>query len=77
MMEELGISMEDLTSLNTLGYMPLTKAAVAALQARKDLVEYVTLNTEASDLEIYPLNGNKHWTRDNYGPVWIPKNQGL
>jgi signal peptidase I len=73
LMEELGISMEDLTSLNTLGYMPLTKAAVAALQARKDLVEYVTLNTEASDLEIYPLNGNKHWTRDNYGPVWIPK----
>lgn len=73
MMEELGISMEDLTSLNTLGYMPLTKAAVTALQARKDLVEYVTLNTEASDLEIYPLNGNKHWTRDNYGPVWIPK----
>ena len=73
MMEELGISMEDLTSLNTLGYMPLTKAAVAALQARKDLVESVTLNTEASDLEIYPLNGNKHWTRDNYGPIWIPK----
>ena len=23
--------------------------------------------------DIYPLNGNKHWTRDNYGPVWIPK----
>ena len=73
MLEELGISMEDLTSLNTVGYMPLTKAAVAALQARKDLVESVTLNTDASDLEIYPLNGNKHWTRDNYGPVWIPK----
>ena len=73
LMEELGISMEDLTSLNTLGYMPLTKAAVAALQARKDLVESVTLNTESSDLEVYPLNGNTHWTRDNYGPIWIPK----
>ena len=21
----------------------------------------------------YPLNGNKPWTNDNYGPVWIPK----
>ena len=73
LMEELGISMEDLTSLNTLGYMPLTKQAVTMLQARKDIVESVTLNTEANDLEIYPLNGNKHWTRDNYGPVWIPK----
>ena len=73
LMEELEISMEDLTSLNTLGYMPLTKQAVTMLQARKDIVESVTLNTEANDLEIYPLNGNKHWTRDNYGPVWIPK----
>ena len=72
-MEDLGISMEDLTSLNTLGYMPLTEHAVASLQGRKDIVESVTLNTDANDLEIYPLNGNKHWTRDNYGPVWIPK----
>ncbi len=73
LMEELGISMEDLTSLNTLGYMPLTKRTVTTLQARKDIVESITLNTEANDLEIYPLNGNKHWTRDNYGPIWIPK----
>ena len=73
MMEELGISMEDLTNLNTSGYLPLTKQAVAALQARKDIVDSIAINTEANDLEIYPLNGNKHWTRDNYGPVWIPK----
>jgi len=73
LMDELGISMEDLTSLNTAGYMPLTKYAVTSLQARKDIVESVTLNTEANDLEIYPLNGNKGWTRDNYGPIWIPK----
>ena len=71
-MEELGISMEDLTSLNTAGYMPLTKRAVAALKA-KDLVKSIELNTEANELDIYPLNGNMHWTRDNYGPVWIPK----
>ena len=73
LMEELGISMEDLTSLNTVGYLPLTKHAVEVLQGRKDLVETIKLNTDANDLEIYPLNGNKHWTRDNYGPVWIPK----
>ena len=73
LMEELGISMEDLTSLNTVGYMPLTNHAVKVLKAHPDIVESITLNTEANDLEIYPLNGNKHWTRDNYGPVWIPK----
>ena len=72
MMEELGISMEDLTSLNTAGYMPLTKHAVAVLSKRKDIVESITINNDTSDTDIYPLNGNMHWTRDNYGPIWIP-----
>ena len=72
MLKELGISNEDLLSLNSAGYMPLTKRAVAMLSQRKDLVESIEINTDASDLEIYPLNGNKHWTRDNYGPIWIP-----
>ncbi|MCI5452040.1 S26 family signal peptidase, partial [bacterium] len=52
---------------------PLTKHAVAVLSQRKDIVESITINTDASDTDIYPLNGNKHWTRDNYGPIWIPK----
>ena len=73
LMQDLGISMEDLMSLNQLGYMPLTQHAVDVLGARKDLVESIQLVTDASDTDIYPLNGNKHWTRDNYGPVWIPK----
>ena len=73
LMQELGISMEDLMSLNQLGYIPLTKHAVEVLSARKDLVASITLNTDASENDIYPLNGNKHWTRDNYGPIWIPK----
>ena len=46
MMKELGISMEDLTSLNQNGYMPLTKRAVAELSARRDIVEDITLNTD-------------------------------
>ena len=72
LMEQLGITMEDLMSLNTAGYMPLTKNSVAVLSKRKDIVESITINTDSSDTDIYPLNGNKHWTRDNYGPVWIP-----
>ena len=72
LMEELGISMEDLTSLNTAGYLPLTKHAVAVLSQRKDIVESITINNDTSDTDIYPLNGNMHWTRDNYGPIWIP-----
>ena len=72
LMKELGITMEDLMSLNTLGYMPLTKQAVAELK-KQGYVESIELNTEAEEWDIYPLNGNMHWTRDNYGPVWIPK----
>ena len=73
LMQELGISMEDLTSLNQNGYMPLTKAAVSALKARKDLVSSIRLNTDAFTGDLYPLNSLTQWTRDNYGPVWIPK----
>lgn len=70
---EQGISREDLMSLNQNGFMPLTKGAVKAMQRRKDLVESVTLNTKAAVGEVYPLNAVTGWTRDNYGPIWIPK----
>jgi signal peptidase I len=53
--------------------MPLTRKTAEVLKQRKDLVESIAINTEASEWDIYPLNGNKHWTRDNYGPIWIPK----
>ena len=73
LMKELGISMEDLSSLNQNGFMPLTKAAAKTLQARKDLVESIRLNTDAVTGDLYPLNSVTGWTRDNYGPIWIPK----
>jgi len=74
-MEELGISMEDLMSLNQRGYMPLTEKAANALRGMTDITESVTLNTSTADdgYHIYPINGDYGWTRDNYGPVWIPK----
>lgn len=73
LMKQLGISMEDLASLNQNGYLPLTKAAVKALQQRRDLVEHLSLNREAYTGDLYPLNAVTGWTRDNYGPIWIPK----
>ena len=73
LMQELGISMEDLMSLNQNGYMPLTNQAVKALSKRHDLVAEITPNTEAYTGDLYPLNAITGWTRDNYGPIWIPK----
>ena len=72
-MKQLGISMEDLMSLNERGYLPLTAQAARILKSRRDIVESITLNTDATTEDIYPLNGATGWTRDNYGPVWIPK----
>ena len=72
-LKDLGISMEDMTSLNQNGFMPLTKAAAKTLSGRKDLVESIRLNTDATTGDLYPLNAVTGWTRDNYGPVWIPK----
>ena len=73
LMDELGITNEDLTSLNQYGYMPLTKKAYQALKARTDLVESIRINEDATTGDLYPLNMVTGWTRDNYGPVWIPK----
>ena len=73
LMKELSISQEDLVQLNQTGYMPLTKRAVAELSKRKGLVASITPNLEQTVGDIYPLNARYGWTRDNYGPVWIPQ----
>jgi signal peptidase I len=73
LMRQLGISMEDLTSLNQTGNMPLTKAAMKELLKHKDIVASIRLNTDAVTGDLYPMDGVTGWTRDNYGPIWIPK----
>jgi signal peptidase I len=65
--------MEDLGTFNQSGVMPLTKKAYKTLAARKDIVETIHLNTDAVVGDLYPLDANTGWTRDNYGPIWIPK----
>ena len=73
LMDELGISNEDMASLNQYGYLPLTQKAAKKLAARKDIVADIRLNTDAQTGDLYPLNAYTGGTRDNYGPVWIPK----
>ena len=73
LIETLGISMEDITQLNQYGYMPLTQRAYNVLKSRKDIVKSISLNTDAPTGDLYPLNARTGWTRDNYGPVWIPQ----
>ena len=71
--DELGITNEDLLMYNQSGVIPLTKKAYLALKANRNLVESISINTDATYGDLYPLNTYTGWTRDNYGPVWIPK----
>ncbi len=56
------------------GYMPLTKRAAAELKKRGvvSAIRMVTDKDLFSDF-VYPLNAFTGWTRDNFGPLWIPK----
>ncbi len=76
LLRELGISQEDLAQLNTMGVMPLTKQAVAELMKHTEIVKSIEINTKATTGDLYPLDMVSGWTRDNYGPVWIPKKGG-
>ena len=73
LMGQLGISTEDITGLSQYGFIPLTKKAYNVLSKRKDIVQSIRLNTDAQAGDLYPLNAYTGWTRDNYGPIWIPK----
>jgi signal peptidase I len=73
--DELGLSLED-----TQGYqpgdmvfaLPLTKAALQKLSARKDLVSAVEPIEIEPTHDLYPQNLYTDWTVDDYGPIWIP-----
>ena len=70
---ELRLSSDDLRDLHQTGQMPLTAAARDRLLECSDIVESIDIDTTASTQELYPLNSYTGWTRDNYGPIWIPK----
>jgi signal peptidase I len=73
--EELSITQEDLFSAGSNHFMPMTHHAAKVLAQRTDLVDTLYMVTDADHVDqgkVYPVNGNHHWTRDNYGPVVIP-----
>jgi len=72
---ELQITKEDVTHLGSYGFMPLTRYAADELKRRgiASEVKVVSDSDMMSRNEVYPQNANFHWTRDNYGPIWIPK----
>ena len=75
--KELQITKEDVIQLSRMGVMPMTHHTASELK-RRGIAKTVQPVSDADlapfqpERAIYPQNGNMHWTRDNYGPIWIP-----
>lgn len=80
-LDRLGLNVSELwfdPSLPGYPAMPLTAEMLEAVKSYTNVVS-VTMNVDVwppdypdSDLTIFPFSGNFKWTRDNFGPLWIP-----
>jgi signal peptidase I len=74
-LEQLGISQDDYvrgSELASIGVyiLPLTTAMKEQLMKNSHIVS-IEIQPEQCGGEVYPL-GHNNWTRDNYGPIYIP-----
>jgi signal peptidase I len=68
---KLGISQEDRVTLaKGVHLFPLTAEMKAKLEKNKHVLS-IEVEPEQYGGEVYPL-GHNSWTRDNYGPIYIP-----
>ena len=77
-LEAIGIQRNENGQFNPVYHMPLTQEAVQKLQkmARSIHIETDELMTQFGGFgppDIYPYSADFGWSRDNYGPLWIPK----
>ena len=71
-LSKIGISKDDRES-NGAGvyHLPLTQAMKAEMEKNPHIVS-IEIEPETMGGEVYPL-GHNDWTRDNYGPIYIPR----
>ena len=71
-LEKIGISVADRVQIDaTTWHFPLTEGMKAEL-TKNPHVEEVMVEPEERGGAVYPL-GHNEWTRDNYGPIYIPR----
>ncbi|GHU15973.1 signal peptidase I [Betaproteobacteria bacterium] len=57
---------------NPVYHLPLTKKALE-IAGKLSAIKKIVIEPEAFGGTTYPVDYNTGWTRDNYGPLWIPK----
>ena len=71
-LEKLGISIADRVQVDaTTWHFPLTQVMKAELEKNPHVLA-IAIEPEEQGGAVYPL-GHNEWTRDNYGPIYIPK----
>ena len=71
-LEKLGISVADRMQIDaTTWHFPLTKAMKEELEQNPHVLAMI-VEPEERGGAVYPL-GHNEWTRDNYGPIYIPR----
>ena len=71
-LEKLGISLADRVQVDaTTWHFPLTQTMKAELEKNPHVLA-IAIEPEEQGGAVYPL-GHNDWTRDNYGPIYIPK----
>jgi len=71
-LEKLGISLADRVQVDaTTWHFPLTQAMKTELEKNPHVLA-IAIEPEEQGGAVYPL-GHNDWTRDNYGPIYIPK----
>ena len=53
-------------------HLPLTRSAFNTLEQQKN-VALIAVEPARRGGRVYPLDGDYGWSRDNYGPIYIPK----
>jgi len=71
-MDKLGISLSDRVQIDaTTWHFPLTQAMREEMEKNPHVLAMI-VEPEERGGEVYPL-GENSWSRDNYGPIYIPK----
>ena len=71
-LEKIGISVADRIQTDVQSWhFPLTEAMKAELEKNPHVLA-ITIEPESQGGAVYPL-GHNEWTRDNYGPIYIPR----
>ena len=71
-LEKIGISVADRVQVDPqTWHFPLTEAMKAELEKNPHVLA-VIVEPEKQGGDVYPL-GHNEWTRDNYGPIYIPR----